>query len=535
MSAPGTEGGDRAVAGEPVTYPVSLDLRGRRVVVVGGGTVAADRVRRLVETGARVRVVAPRVVPELEDRRARGEIEILPRAYRRGDLDGAFLVLAERVGRDVQQALFDEAERLGTPVNIEDDPARCSFHVPSRVRRGHLQVAISTGGRAPAVAVRLRQELESLVTEARGKLVDLAGSFRAEVSEALPDFQRRRRAWYRLADSVEILAMLRDDDLEPARRRARQVLGLDRDEAPGAEAPDGDPGPPPPRTGPRSAPRSHAGSVHLVGAGPGDPELITVRGRHLLETCDVVVHDRLANPVLLDVAPTAAERIFVGKAPGVAALDQRDIETVLIDRARRGLRVVRLKGGDPFVFGRGGEEALALVRARVPWEIVPAVSSALAVPARAGIPLTHRGVAASFAVVTGHRTDDGEEPDWEALARVDTLVVLMGVARLETVVARLLAAGRAAATPVAIVERGTLPEERVVTAPLGWICRVARHERVSAPATVVVGPVAALTRELCPTAARPIDPTEPETSLTPPSPILEGEPLHASRNVIASR
>jgi uroporphyrinogen III methyltransferase/synthase len=236
------------------------------------------------------------------------------------------------------------------------------------------------------------------------------------------------------------------------------------------------------------------GRVALVGAGPGDPGLLTVRGRRLLRRADVVVHDRLVDRRLLDLAPPHALRIDAGKRPGAHALAQEDINDLLALHARRGRRVVRLKGGDPFVFGRGGEEAGALVAAGIPVEVVPGVSSAIAVPAAAGIPVTHRGVASSFAVVTGHHAGDGAGGlDLERLATAaDTLVVLMGVAGLPSIAARLVAAGRSTGTPAALIQAGTTPAQRTVTGTLGDIAERARLARLAPPAILVVGPVVAL-------------------------------------------
>jgi uroporphyrin-III C-methyltransferase len=239
--------------------------------------------------------------------------------------------------------------------------------------------------------------------------------------------------------------------------------------------------------------RDPAGVVYLVGAGPGDPELITVRGLACLRRADVVVYDRLVSEALLDEAPPEAERIFAGKFPGCHALSQERINAILVERALAGLTVVRLKGGDPFVFGRGGEEVAACAAAGVPCEVVPGVTSAIGVPAAAGIPVTHRGIARSFAVVTGHPVRGSEdELDWEALARMDTLVVLMGVERLGVVAETLRARGRDGATPAAVIERGTLPGQRVVTGTLADIAARARASGVTAPATVVIGGVVGL-------------------------------------------
>ena len=233
------------------------------------------------------------------------------------------------------------------------------------------------------------------------------------------------------------------------------------------------------------------GTVYLVGAGPGDPDLITVRGMRCLQQADVVVYDRLANPALLDKAPPRAELVFAGKRPGYKTLAQDEINVLLVERARKGDVVVRLKGGDPFVFGRGGEEALACAEAGISWEVVPGISSAVGVPARAGVPVTHRGIAGSFAVVTGHRAGD-DDVDWAALARIDTLVVLMGVGRFPHTVEMLLRNGRDPETPVAIIERGTRPGERVTSGTLATIVERAEEESVRPPATIVIGAVAGL-------------------------------------------
>jgi len=235
--------------------------------------------------------------------------------------------------------------------------------------------------------------------------------------------------------------------------------------------------------------------VALVGAGPGDPGLLTLRGRRLLRRADVVVYDRLVDPRLLDLAPPRALRIFAGKAAGHRGLEQEEITRILVAHARRGRRVVRLKGGDPFVFGRGGEEAAALAAAGLRFDVVPGVTSAVAVPAYAGIPLTHRGVASSFAVVTGHEeaTGRGSRIDWERLATaVDTLVVLMGLARLPAIARALVAHGRSPATPVALVRAGTTGDQRTITGTLADIAARARAAGLEAPVVIVVGEVVRL-------------------------------------------
>lgn len=240
---------------------------------------------------------------------------------------------------------------------------------------------------------------------------------------------------------------------------------------------------------------STAGTVYIVGAGPGDPELLTVKALKALRRADVIVYDRLVNPEILAEAPARAEKIFAGKAPGAHSCAQEEINALLVSHAREGKAVVRLKGGDPFVFGRGGEEALACAEAGVPWEVIPGLTSAVSVPAMAGIPVTHRGVAGAFAVVTGHCMER-DRLDWQALARIDTLVILMGVARLPTIADHLLRHGRAADTPAAVIEKGTLPGERVLTGTLATIAEDAARAAIGAPAILVIGEVVQVREEL---------------------------------------
>ena len=475
-------------------YPVLLDLRGRRAVVIGGGTVAEGKIGPLLEAGAVVTVIAPVLTAGLSLRARECRVAHLARRYLQGDLAGAHLAIAATDDAEVNHAVHAEAESRRIPINVVDDPPYCSFILPSILRRGDLVVAVSTSGHAPALAVRIRERLERELGEEYGRFLELAGEIRAPLAARFPDFQIRKRLWYRLVDS-DVLGLLRAGDEARARQRMVEIMGVD---APGRPAQDrrresngGQPARPQP-----------AGIVYLVGAGPGDPKLITARGLELLRRADVVVYDRLVSHVLLDEAPADAELVDAGKAPGGHCMPQEGINALLIREARLGKTVVRLKGGDPFVFGRGAEEALACAEAGVPWEVVPGVSSVVGVTARASIPVTTRGFGGSFAVATGHRAADGSDPlDWGALARMDTLVVLMGVERLGEVVERLRAGGRAGGTPVALIENGTLPNERVVVGTLDSIAQEAGRAGIGSPAVIVVGEVVRLREALAATTA----------------------------------
>jgi len=470
-------------------YPVFLSLRGRRAVVIGGGAVAEQKVRGLVAAGAHVTAVSPDLSAGLTDLARRGAIEVRRRPYRGGDLAGAWLAIAAIDDRAVNEAVYAEAERLGIPLNAVDDLEHCSFIAPAIHREGDITIAVSTGGKSPALAVRLRQRIARLVGRAEARLCALLGELRPELAERVPDARVRTALWYAMVDS-DVIEFVRRGDSEGARGRiddlVRQALAVPRLK----------PGPDttlPLRAVPHRAHSSEweqeTGVVYLVGAGPGDPGLITAKGLEILRSAEVVLYDRLVSPALVAEAPASAERVFVGKQPHGTGTRQRDINALLVDRARRGRTVVRLKGGDPFVFGRGAEECEALRAAGVPFRVIPGVTSATAVPAAAGIPVTDRRVASAFAVVAGHECDGRSDLDWEALARVPTLVVLMGLSALPDIVARLRAQGAAADTPAAVIASGTLPEQRTVVGTLEDIADLAAAARLEPPATVVIGEV----------------------------------------------
>jgi uroporphyrin-III C-methyltransferase / precorrin-2 dehydrogenase / sirohydrochlorin ferrochelatase len=470
----------------PFAFPLALEVTGRRCVVVGGGPSAVAKVQALLDAGAAVVVIAAEADPRLMELARRGEIELIEREYRRGDLAGALLVFVTG-DSSLNAAVFAEAEGDGVLCNAHQDSAHCHFASPTVTRRGDLVVAVSTGGRAPTLAGYVRDALAADLPDEFGALIDLVAEIRAE-GIAPADTTERGRLW-RTALDCDVLGLLGAGQWEAARRLLRGVLA--RDGGSGVPLPEyGGKGTPVEEDG--AAQDRPGGWVSIVGAGPGDPDLITVRGRTVLDAADVVVHDRLVHPDL--VAGRVA--VDVGKEPGRHPVSQDGINALLVTLARQGKRVVRLKGGDPFLFGRGSEEAEALAAAGVGFEIVPAPTSALAALAYAGIPATDRRCASSIAVVTGHSAA-GEAIDWDRVATAtDTLVVLMGLARLSEIVARLLAAGRDPHTPAAIVSRGTLPDQRVVGAALAEIPAAAAVAELPGPALLVVGDVVRLSERI---------------------------------------
>jgi uroporphyrin-III C-methyltransferase/precorrin-2 dehydrogenase/sirohydrochlorin ferrochelatase len=444
-------------------YPITLDVDGRRCVVIGGGETAEQKVLALLDAGADVTLVAETPTPHLDELAAQGRIRLLRRPYSAGDLEGAFLAIAATLDTQLNAEIFSEATQRGVLLNAVDDVEHCHFAAPAVVRRGDLAIAISTGGEAPALAKRLRGVLSDQFGPEWGALVDVLAEARARaLVDRDVDFDTWAQRW---EDALEddLIGMIGAGLREEAIELVRRTLAGRR---------------PPPAT--TDAP----GHVAIVGAGPGDPDLISVRGKRLLDAADVVVYDRLVHPSLWQ----GKRAIDAGKKPGAHQVEQDEINALLVRLAGEGNRVVRLKGGDPFVFGRGAEEAEALAAAGVPFEIVPAATSAVAALASAGIPVTDRRWASSVAIATGHCA--GGEVHWSRIASaVDTIVVLMGLGHLADIVERLLAAGRAPDTPAAVVESGTLPHQRVVTAELSRLPEEVALAGISSPAVIVVGDV----------------------------------------------
>jgi uroporphyrin-III C-methyltransferase / precorrin-2 dehydrogenase / sirohydrochlorin ferrochelatase len=456
------------------TYPVNLDLQGRRCVVVGGGKIAEEKIKGLLEAGAFVQIVAPWLTVELEELYQSGRVEVSRREYARGDLDGAFLAIAATDDSATNALVFSEAEALKVLLCSVDDIDHCHFAAPATVRRGDLLLAISTAGKAPALAKRLRKELGASFGPEWGALVDVLSEARSEaiaLGARECGFDEWSERWKAALDQ-DILGLVAEDRFEEAKRIVLQMLL--GDEAAPPETPS------PPRAGP--------GKVWLVGAGPGDPELLTLRGRRALDEADVVIHDRLVHPALISGRPA----IYAGKEAGNHHMSQQEVNSLLIRLARKGKSVVRLKGGDPFVFGRGAEEAEALAAAGIPFEIVPAPTSALATLATAGIPATDRRLSSSVAIITGHRSKEQSVKLREVANAVDTIVVLMGLSTLATTVAELIAGGRDPHTPAAIIENGTLPEQRVIVTSLSHLAEEAHEASVESPATIVIGEVVRL-------------------------------------------
>ncbi|HTS03271.1 MAG TPA: siroheme synthase CysG [Thermoanaerobaculia bacterium] len=476
-----------------------LSVAGRTCLVVGGGVVALRKVEGLLDEKARVTVVAPDPVPALEALARDGAIVLERRPYTPGEAGAWALVFATTDRRDVNRQVARDANEAGRWVNVADDPELCTFHLPAQVKRGSLRLLVASGGEAPFVVRRLRRALERRFGREWGEWIEAAGRFRRAVRAApLPPSEQERAfdAFFeRTVDPISFAARVPTED-EVAR-----FLG----ERGGASSP-------PERATPSAARAADApvrsSLVSLVGAGPGDPGLLTVKGRRRLLAADAVVYDRLATPVLPADLPNRVSLHAVGKEAGHHPVPQEEINALLVRLARDGKRVVRLKGGDPYVFGRGSEEAEALHEAGVPFEVVPGVTSGIAAPAYAGIPVTHRREAVRVTLLTAHESakENGSQVRWDLLARDPhaTLVGYMGVTSLPDVVGRLLASGMDPETPGALVQRGTTPAQRVVRAPLRALVPAVRRSGLGPPALFVIGPTARHAAHLDWFASRPL-------------------------------
>jgi uroporphyrin-III C-methyltransferase/precorrin-2 dehydrogenase/sirohydrochlorin ferrochelatase len=449
-------------------FPLFFDLRGLKVLVVGAGAVALRKVQLLERAHAAIVVVAPEAAAELGELAAAGTIELRLREFAAEDLDGARLVIVATSRRAVNRWIAGMAEARGIPVNVVDDRKASRVIVPAIIDRDPVIVAVSSAGTSPVLARRLRERLEALVPTRIGPWADWLAGMRAAARRRIPGVEARRRYFEMLVDGPAERRFVAGDE-RGARQIAQRLMAA------------------------AAATATQTGDVTLVGAGPGDPELLTLKALRALQDADVILHDRLVPAAVLDYARRDAERICVGKMAGGGGASQEAINGLLIEHARRGRRVVRLKGGDPFIFGRGGEELEALARAGIRFSVVPGISAANGCAAYAGIPLTHRDHAHSVSFLTGHAGEEGDEPDWASLARPKTTAVFyMGLARLEHILARLIDFGAPAERPAALIVRGTTAEQEVIVATLGTLRARVKGRRLESPALLVVGEVASL-------------------------------------------
>jgi uroporphyrin-III C-methyltransferase/precorrin-2 dehydrogenase/sirohydrochlorin ferrochelatase len=441
-------------------------------LVAGAGRVAARRIQRLLAAGAEITVVAPRAVEPVRALAASGRIRWHQQTIATTGVSGYFLVIAATDDAQANADLARAARAVGIPVQRVDAAADSDFLLPAIVERGALQIAISSDGYAPVLSRRLRAQLETWLPPAYGDLIDLAARFRARVKQALP-VAERRHFWRRVFDGpiAEKVFAGRPDEAAADLEVALAGAGAGR--------------------------AADAGEVYLVGAGPGDPDLLTFRALRLMQRADVVLYDSLVAPAIVALAAPEAKRIHVGKRAARPTASQPDINTLMIDYARAGHRVLRLKGGDPFVFGRGGEEIAELAAANVAFQIVPGITAANGCAAYAGIPLTHRDYAQSVIFVTGHARAGELKLSWPELARPgQTVVFFMARRNLPVICAALRAHGLAAGTPAALVIEGTTARQRLLVGTLADLPEKVAQQAIAGPALLIVGEVVRLNETL---------------------------------------
>jgi uroporphyrin-III C-methyltransferase/precorrin-2 dehydrogenase/sirohydrochlorin ferrochelatase len=451
--------------------PIFLNIQQQPCLVVGGGATATRKVDLLLQAHAHVKVVAPTLTDSLNHWVKQGRISHHPAKFTATDLQDCRLVIAATNDKTVNQQVSSLAHQQGIPVNVVDHPELCSFIMPSLIDRDPVQIAVSTGGASPVLARLLRARLETLIPATYGRLAEFVASFREQVKQRLP-FRERRHFWETVLQGP-IAEMLLSGHTQEATQALEALLEKKVTTTP------------------------QSGEVYLVGAGPGDPDLLTFRALRLMQQADVVLYDRLVAPEILNLARREAERIYVGKEPTHHPVPQEEINQLLIQLAKAGKRVLRLKGGDPFMFGRGGEEIETLMEEGIPFQIVPGITAATAASAYAGIPLTHRDHAQACVFVTAHLKDSQMTLNWDLLTQPhQTVVVYMGVRALPSLAQELINHGMSPDKPAALIQKATTSDQRVLVGTLATLPRLVEEANIKLYSIIIIGEVVTLHEKL---------------------------------------
>lgn len=456
------------------SLPISLNLQQQSCLLVGGGKIAYRKAQLLTRAGAVVDVVAPKCIPELMALTQ----QTCGQYYQQSFADFIFnqqiltryrLVIAATNDADVNKHVFYQCEQHNILVNSVDDIPHCRFMIPAIVDRSPIVISIASQGTSPVLSRQLRTQLEMQIPQGIGMVAEFSGKWRQHVKQKIPNPDQRRVFWESIYQS-SIKELLLNQHIEQATHAFQQAL--EKWTIP-------------------------TGEVYLVGAGPGDPELLTLKALRLMQQADIILYDRLVSSQILDLCRRDAEKIYVGKARSNHAVSQENINQLLVDYAQQGKRVCRLKGGDPFIFGRGGEEIQQLFAAKIPFQVVPGVTAASGCAAYAGIPLTHRDYAQSVRFLTGHLKEGSPELPWQELIYENqTLVLYMGLVGLETICQKLIAYGQREDMPVALISKGTTPEQKVVIGTLKDIYQKVQQHQISAPTLTIIGEVVTLHEQL---------------------------------------
>jgi len=453
--------------------PIFFDITDKTCLVVGGGDVALHKCQLLHKCQAKIKLVSPAVSPAVRALlNSDNQTHIIEeREYHANDLKNCVLVVAATDNKTINQRIYNDAIKINLPINVVDQPELCTFIFPSVIDRHPITVAVSSGGNSPILARLLRARLETLIPANYGKLATFAGQFREAVKKKITSAVDRRHFWEKTLQGP-IAELVFSNRVEEAKKALEQSLA-------------------------NPSASSSEGEVYLVGAGPGDPDLLTFRALRLMQQADIVFHDNLVSQPILDLVRKDAKRVYVGKEKSNHTLPQEKINQLLADHARQGLKVLRLKGGDPFIFGRGGEEIEELAEQAIRFQVVPGITAASGCAAYAGIPLTHRDYAQSVRFLTGHLKDGSINLHWpELLDTEQTLVFYMGLTGLQEICSKLIEHGRDPRTPVALIEKGTMQAQRVFTSTLKDISSLIKNENVKAPTLTIVGNVVTLRDKL---------------------------------------
>ncbi len=446
--------------------PIFMNVRGQRCLVVGGGEVAERKASLLLQAGAAITLVSPELTDELKLLVDKGKIAFRQSEFSESDLEGVTLVIAATDNEAVNRQVSELARARQLPVNVVDNPELCSFIMPSIIDRSPVQIAVSTGGASPVLARLLRTHLESTIPSAYGRLASMVDGFRDKVKARFTNVNARRIFWEGVLQGriAELVFAGKDEEAEKELNRAVEQGKTDE-----------------------------SGEVYLIGGGPGDPDLLTFRALRLMQQADVIVYDRLISKEVLELTRRDAHRIYVGKERDNHSVPQDQINQLLVDLAKEGKRVCRLKGGDPFVFGRGGEEIETLTANGVNFQVVPGITAALGTSAYAGIPLTHRDYSQAVVFVTGHLKDGTMNLNWQGLAQPNqTVVFYMGLKGLPIICEKLMEHGMPADLPMALVQQATTPRQRVFTGTLGTMPELIASEEIKPPTLIIVGNVVKL-------------------------------------------
>ncbi len=452
--------------------PIFYDIKNKSCIVVGAGGIASRKVDLLNKAGAKVTVISPILGNEMARFMDDGKIIWIDRTFQSGDLVDAYLVIAATSDKAVNEQVAEEAESLKIPCNRVESPEQGSFIMPSIINRDPVQIAVSTGGTSPVLARLIRTNLESCTPSAYGQLAKLVENYRTQVKQTFTKVEERRKFWESILEGpvAEHVFAGRNND-------AKALLEKMIEEA--------------------NADPNYKGEVFLVGAGPGDPDLLTFRALRLMQKADVIVYDRLVSEPIMDLVRRDAERIYAGKERSNHAIPQENINQLLVRLAKEGKRVLRLKGGDNFIFGRGGEEISELIDEDIPFQVVPGITAASGCTTYAGIPLTHRDYAQACIFVTGHLKDGSSDLNWEMLSHKNqTVVFYMGLKNVQMICDELKKHGRKASTPAALIEKGTTPDQRVFIGDLDTLADLVLQNNVKAPTLIVVGEVVELHKKL---------------------------------------